>query len=334
MITSFGNQTCHDVADASHIGEVRRHALALAVDCGLDETARSRVAIVATELATNIVRHAVNGSLLMQTIGAAGVEMIAFDHGPGMASVDQCLADGFSTTGTSGNGLGAIRRLSDEFDIWSAPSGTAVFSRVVGRAERKVAGIAGICIPVRGETACGDAWAVRRQDSSTLVLVVDGLGHGPEAAKAAQAAVSVFRDSAMLDTRELVQQIHSSMQGTRGGAVALARIDSGTDEFGYCAVGNIAGRVQSADNCRGLLSNNGIVGGQFRRIEEIRYGWKSPARLILHSDGLQTRWALDSYPGLIQRHPAIVAAVLYRDFCRGHDDATVVVLDLPAANDP
>jgi len=207
-------------------------------------------------------------------------------------------------------------------------------ARVLGRSEPDVAGIAGVCVPIHGETESGDAWAIRRHDGDVFVLLVDGLGHGPEAAKAAQTAVSVFNDSHLVNTRELVQKMHASMQGTRGGAVALARISSACRALGYCAVGNISGRLQSLDACRGLMSNNGIVGGQFRRIEEIQYAWNGPARLILHSDGLQTRWSMDAYPGLMQRHPAIVAGLLYRDFCRGRDDATIVVLDLPAANDP
>ena len=334
MTLSPANPVCHEIADASHIGDVRRRATALAAECGLDEAASGRVAIVATELATNIVRHAGRGALLLQAIGASGLEMIAFDHGPGMASVDKCLVDGYSTSGTSGNGLGAIQRLSDEFDVWSAPSGTVVLSRIFASSENKAAGIAGICVPVQGETACGDAWAVRRHEDDVFVLLVDGLGHGPEASKAAQAALSVFHDNPIVATRELVQKMHFSMQGTRGGAVALARVNRADHALGYCAVGNIAGRLQSSNASRGLMSNNGIVGGQFRRIEEIRYEWNGPARLILHSDGLQTRWSMDAYPGLMQRHPALVAAVLYRDFCRGRDDVTVVVLDLPAANDP
>ena len=337
MTMSFSNQCCLEVADASHVGAARRRAAELAADAGLDETARGEVGIIVNELATNILRHAGRGTLLLQRVGAdgAGIELLAFDAGPGMSNVDKCLADGYSTGGTAGNGLGAVQRLSDEFDIWSAKSGTVVLSRVFRNAtDRSVGGIGGICVALKGERACGDAWAVRREAADIFVLVVDGLGHGADAAVAAESALAIFRKETATGTRQLLQQIHQTMQTTRGGAVAIAKVERDARQVNYCAVGNIAGRLQHADSSRGLLSNNGIVGGQFRRMEEISYPWSGPAQIIMHSDGLQSRWALESYPGLMARHPAIIAAVLFRDFSRGRDDATVVVVKLPAANDP
>jgi len=337
MTVSFSNQHCAEIADASDVGAARRTALRLAQEAGLDETARGRVGIVVNELANNILKHARHGTLLLQRIGlgGAGMEIIAIDAGPGMGDIDKCLADGYSTGGTAGNGLGAVQRLSSEFDIWSAASGTVVMSRVLGDStDRSVAGFGGVCVALKGEDACGDAWAVRRDDGSFLILVVDGLGHGVLASEAAQSALGTFQDSLSGSARQLVEQIHETMQATRGGAVALARVEPDARQVNYCAVGNIAGRLQHADGSRGLMSNNGIVGGKFRRLEEISYPWRGRAQIILHSDGLQSRWALENYPGLTSRHPAIIAAVLFRDFRRDHDDTTVVVLNLAAANDP
>ncbi len=334
---SFSNQHCAEIADSSDVGAARRTAAQLAHAAGLDETARGRIAIVVNELANNILKHATCGTLLLQRIGrgGAGVEIIAIDAGPGMSNIDKCLADGYSTGGTAGNGLGAVQRLSNEFDIWSAASGTVVMSRVLGDAtDRSVAGVGGICVALKGEDACGDAWAVRRDDGSVLILVVDGLGHGLHASDAAQSALATFQESLSGSARQLVEQMHETMQTTRGGAVAVARVEPDARQVNYCAVGNIAGRLQHSEGSRGLMSNNGIVGGKFRRLQEISYPWSGRAQMILHSDGLQSRWALESYPGLTSRHPAIIAAVLFRDFRRGHDDTTVVVLNLTAANDP
>lgn len=333
---SFSNQVCVEVSDSSQVGAARRRAAELAGEAGLDETARGKVGIIVNELANNILKHAGHGKLLLQRVGAdgAGVEVIAIDTGSGMANVEKCLGDGFSTGGTPGNGLGAVRRLSDEFDIWSAESGTVVLSRLFRDAtDRTVSGIGGVCVALKGELACGDAWAVRRDEADVVVLVVDGLGHGEGAAEAAESALAIFRLDRVSGTRQLLEQMHRTMQTTRGGAVAIAKVERDTRQVNYCAVGNIAGRLQHADGSRGLLSNNGIVGGQLRRMEEIRYPWNGPAQIILHSDGLQSRWALENYRGLALRHPAIIAAVLFRDFSRGRDDATVVVVNLPAAND-
>src|SRR5690348_7468410 len=109
----------YHVDDESKVGEVRRAAQAMA-GFEFDAQAAGRVAIVATELATNLLRHAGGGELLLQTLGIEGtavVEMLALDRGPGMADVERCMMDGYSTIGTPGTGLGAVRRLADEFDI-------------------------------------------------------------------------------------------------------------------------------------------------------------------------------------------------------------------------
>src|SRR5688572_26788709 len=108
------------VSDPSTVGEARRVATRLGEQAGLNETDRGRAAIVASELATNLVRHARGGQLLLSAMSgpaAPGVEIISTDSGPGMTDVERCLRDGFSTGGTPGNGLGAVRRLSAEFDV-------------------------------------------------------------------------------------------------------------------------------------------------------------------------------------------------------------------------
>jgi hypothetical protein len=62
-----------------------------------------------------------------------------------------------------------------------------------------------------------------------------------------------------------------------------------------------------------------------RRLQEFTYEWPPSSLIILHSDGLTTHWALDRYAGLASRRPDVIAGVLYRDFRRVRDDATVVV---------
>jgi len=74
------------------------------------------------------------------------------------------------------------------------------------------------------------------------------------------------------------------------------------------------------------VSHPGTVGHELARIHEYDYAWPTGSLLILHSDGARTRWAVDAYPGLVRRDPALVAGVLYRDFERGNDDVTVVAL--------
>ena len=160
------------------------------------------------------------------------------------------------------------------------------------------------------------------------MLVVDGLGHGPLAAEAAHVVVQACRQH---HTRapELLAAAHTAAQGTRGAAVGVAEINTATQTLRFAGVGNIAGVVGTATGSRGLASHNGIVGHNMRRPQAFTAPWSPEAVVVLHSDGLQTRWRLDAYPGLARRQPSLIAGVLYRDFTRGRDDVTVLVVTAP-----
>ena len=255
------------------------------------------------------------------------------------------MHDGFSTGGTSGTGLGAVRRLSSAFDVHSTPpAGTVVFCRVAAGTDSPPASRTStggsslewgvVCVPAPGETVCGDAWRVAGAEGEAAVIIADGLGHGPLAADAARQAAAAFETSPLQDARSIVEAAHDKTQGTRGAAVAVARVNSPAGVLRYAGVGNISGTLLNGGESRGLFSHNGTVGVQVRKVQEFEYPWDDAAMLVMHSDGLQTRWDLDAYPGLRFRHPAVIAAVLYRDFCRGRDDATVLVVRLRAGGSP
>src|ERR1700689_4557822 len=129
-----GRQLRVAVSGQSDIGECRRNAKRLADGFQFDEVSTGRIAIVATELATNIVRHAGSGELLMQVVDdgiAPELEVLAVDQGPGMRDLDACMRDGYSTGGTAGQGLGAVSRLADTFDAYTVEGkGTVVLARV------------------------------------------------------------------------------------------------------------------------------------------------------------------------------------------------------------
>jgi hypothetical protein len=270
-----------------------------------------------------------------------GIEILALDKGPGIANVAEALRDGYSTSGSPGTGLGAIGLLAAFFDIHSVPGiGTALLARLwatslpspllsgEGRGVRLEVGV--VCLPKAGEEICGDAWAVEQFAGRSVVLVADGLGHGPEAAQAASEAVKVFRAHPHLTPAEMIEAIHTALRATRGAAVAIAEVDTLRHSVRFAGVGNIAGVIWTADENRHLVSHNGTAGLEVRKIQEFTYSWRAaasgePSLLILHSDGLATHWDLARYPGLAQRHPSLIAGVLYRDFNRGRDDVTVVV---------
>ncbi len=189
-----------------------------------------------------------------------------------------------------------------------------------------------MCLPMRDEIVCGDAWATRRDGHIDLMMVADGLGHGPDAAEAARSAVTVFEASRDRAPAALVSEIHGALRSTRGAAVAIASLDHERGEIRYAGVGNIAGTIVHAGATRSMVSLNGTVGHEMRKIQEFAYEWPVGALVVMQSDGLQTHWRLDKYPGLTARHPSVIAAVLYRDFSRGRDDVTVLAARLPKAD--
>lgn len=330
----MSNSLALPIIEQSQAGEARRTAVALATRLGFNETERGKVSLVVTEVANNLVRHARDGVLLLQALeknGIAGLEIFALDKGPGIDNITQCLQDGFSTAGTPGNGMGAVMRLSAFFDIYSVPTmGTAILAHLWAsplpiNQPQDTLTIGAVCLPKSGEEVSGDTWASELNSNPSWLLVADGLGHGPLAAKASLEAVRVFRDNVHRNPQEIMATAHAALRSTRGASVAIAAIDMEQQAVRFAGVGNIAGAIISPDASCNLVSYNGTVGHEVRKIHEFTYQWPRGSLLIMHSDGLGTQWRLDRYPGLSTRHPSLIAGVLYRDFNRGRDDVTVVV---------
>ena len=336
--TISGCQLRIAISDSSGIGESRRAAKQLAERFGFDETQVGRICIIATEIAANILNHAATGSVLLQVLDDGlqpQFEVLGIDKGPGMADVEQCMRDGYSTNGTPGNGLGASSRLSTTFDVFSiVGKGTVVLSRTskvgAGSSSRQPPSAPGfelgaICIAVAGELECGDAWQAAEENFSLAVLVADGLGHGTLAAVASRAAVQVFLADPFEPPANTMTSMHRALSGTRGAAAACVILRTAGESAGYAGVGNIYGAIATNERSRGMVSHNGTLGVQLLRTQQFEYEWPAGSLAIMHSDGLSARWNLADYPGLFRRHPALIAAVLYRDNVRSRDDATIVV---------
>jgi anti-sigma regulatory factor (Ser/Thr protein kinase) len=314
------------IDDSSKVGEVRRAAQNQA-NFEFDAQTAGRVAIAVTELANNLLNHAGGGEILVQTLGddrTATLELLAIDRGPGMGNVERCLTDGYSTGGTQGTGLGAVRRLADDFDIYTAPGdGTIVMARFGRGLESR---FGAVCVPMPGEIDCGDAWHLVSNGGNTAVIMVDGLGHGTFAAQAAQAGIHAFETSPWRPPQEIMQRTGIALAKTRGGAAACAQLGKdGT--VSYAGVGNISGTLVSRDKSQGLVSQSGTLGMQVRRVQQFEYQRAPGTLLIMHSDGISARANPRERPELFGHHPAIIAAAMYRDFGRNRDDASVVVVE-------
>jgi anti-sigma regulatory factor (Ser/Thr protein kinase) len=307
-------------------------AAAAARDEGLDETLASHAGLVATELATNILKHASTGWVQIGRLsdrGAGGIEILSFDKGPGIANLKVCLEDGYSSVGTAGTGFGAISRLSHRFDAYSEPGkGTVVLSQIYAAGSEAASEIlvGAVSKPIAGEEACGDAWAIRCQGASALLLVADGLGHGLQAAEASADAVTAFKRGNQATPAGLVDQVHRALRGTRGAAIAIAAIDFDSGCIQFSGIGNIAGVIAGQARPQSMVSHYGTAGHEARKIGEFTYRMAPGATVVMHSDGLTTSWSLDDHVGLSRRHPSVIAGAIYRDATRHRDDACIVAV--------
>jgi anti-sigma regulatory factor (Ser/Thr protein kinase) len=326
------------IEDSSQVVTARRAALDLIRHTGFSEERAGQVALIATELATNLANHAKGGEMLFRGIQrtggpapAEGIEILAIDRGPGMPDVPRARQDGFSTAGTLGHGLGSIERQSDFFQIYSQPSGTIAVSQLwCERGHSAVRQpryeIGGVLVSHPVESICGDAWGWTMRDDRFAIMVADGLGHGLSAHDAAGAALDVFYRSHDETPARVISDVHAALRSTRGAAVATVSVDSDRGIAIFCGVGNIGGIVYSPDGVRhGMVSQNGTAGHVASRVQEFTYPLAAKSMIVLFSDGLTSHWDLAAYPGLSTRHPSIVAGVLYRDFSRRRDDVSVVV---------
>jgi anti-sigma regulatory factor (Ser/Thr protein kinase) len=323
------------VMEESNVGEVRRKAASLAAYLKFTDERAGRLAIISTELAGNIAKHARSGEILLLVLdepGRSGVEILALDKGPGIGNVAASMRDGYSTAGTPGTGLGAASRLSDVFDIQSTPGvGTAVLARVWAESAPRAResgptqhGV--VCIAKPREEVCGDAWGVVPQEHGALFAVVDGLGHGPDAGIASNTAIGAMAANSSAEPLALLGSMHLALRSTRGAAGAVAKLDMGANEIKFAGVGNIGGALTDGATLRHMVSHNGTLGHGSPHMTRFAYPLSRQAVIVMHSDGLATQWRTDRYPGLLTRHPALIAGVLYRDFRRGTDDVTVLVV--------
>jgi anti-sigma regulatory factor (Ser/Thr protein kinase) len=324
------------VSDRSSIGETRRIATALAETMGFSEDRRSDIGIVVTEAATNVLLHAKAGEVMicpMLSGDQAWLDLLALDAGPGIADMSRALEDGYSTQGTAGQGLGAIQRLSDSSSIYSVPGrGTVTSSRFLLNPELPDPHYGAINLPLKGETTCGDAFVVIPGSGRTLYMMVDGLGHGPSAHEAAEEALEVTRKYANEPAPEILSLAHDALKKTRGAAMSVALVNHDRATLTYAGVGNISAALTKGTLSRSLVSQNGTLGAVLpRAVQEYTYPLEPDSMLVMFSDGLNSKSSLTGYAGIQNRPPALLAGLLYRDFTRGRDDATVLVARLEGA---
>lgn len=317
------------VSDPSSVGEVRRSAMLLAQRLEFDDTKAGELALLATEVSRNVLVHGGGGQVILAGLndGRSSIgRILAMDSGPGIADVARAMSDGYSTAGTMGGGLGAMKRIASEFEIFTGSRGTIVLLGVGDAPSNSSLRISGLTLPYPGERICGDGWFCHSEPGRTVILIVDGLGHGWGASEAALEAIETFRRNVKLTPANVLSAIHDSLRKTRGAVAAVVEIRPEQGKLIYSGVGNISAVLLSGSTSKNLVSHNGTLGATISRIQEFPFDWPRDGILVMHSDGVQTRWDLGAYSGLLARHPAIIGGALLRDFRRQRDDASVIVV--------
>ncbi len=319
------------VNEESQVGSTRRYVIEICQRSGRDEMFCAKAAIVATEMARNLVRHGHGGEIVIRVMPkpTGGLEILALDRGPGIRNIAECLRDGFSTAGTAGTGFGSVKRLADRFEVFSQPGrGTVVWVRLFALepiSNSQPFECSGISIPVEREEVCGDAWEVIESAGTLRAMVVDGLGHGPLAEEAAREALVVFRSQPGEGVASTLRLVDRALTKTRGAAGAIVELCPAKGYVRAAGVGNISMSLLNNGKSKSFGSDNGTLGTGVSKINEFTQPWMDGSLLVMHSDGVKTHWTLKEYPGLVRRHPGLVAGLLFRDFRRDRDDATVIV---------
>jgi anti-sigma regulatory factor (Ser/Thr protein kinase) len=323
-----GDQRWLRVEDPSAAAACRGAALAMAGRLDFPAARADQVALAVTEAASNLSKHARQGAMLLRIgrdTGRPGIEMVTIDAGPGLRDTSAALRDGYSTSGTLGIGLGAIRRLADFCDLYSVPGhGTVLVARFWPQPRPGAPRYAGLARPITGETECGDSFGAIEADGSVTGVLCDGLGHGPLAAYAAMEAVTVILAEPAAEPATLVERAHRTLSHTRGGAIGVVQLAGPVIRF--AGLGNVAALILADGARKGMLSVPGIAGHQARVIRQYEYDAPPGAAVILHSDGISNRWDPRVLPGLNARDPLVVAAAVLAEAGTRRDDAGVLVL--------
>ena len=316
------------VEDVSAVAACRQAVQTMAERLEFPAARIGQLALAVTEAASNLHKHAEQGSLLLcvnRDGPQPGIDLVTIDAGPGVRDVTAALRDGHSTAGTLGIGLGAIQRLADFADLYSRPGhGTSLVARFRVVPAGPEPRWAGLIRPITGETECGDAYGVVLTDSAVTAVLCDGLGHGPLAAAAAAAGVAAVLEDPAGEPAALLERAHRRMRGTRGGAVGVVQVSGQLARS--AGLGNVAASIVSDGQRKSMLSIPGIAGLQARTIRQFEYEVPPGSAVVLHSDGVSSRWEAAALPALEAKDPLLIAAVLLAEAGVHRDDAGVLVL--------
>jgi phosphoserine phosphatase RsbX len=182
-------------------------------------------------------------------------------------------------------------------------------------------------LPLPGESESGDRCVVKAFDAGALVAVIDALGHGPEAARAAGVAMRVLEGHAREKPDVLLHQCHEQMRDTRGAAISAASFDGPRRIMTWLGIGNVMGVLVRADpavnpRVKQMVVYGGVVGYQLPDLRPLVVQVAPGDILILATDGVRSGFT-EILPAAM--NPQRLADRILRDYATRNDDALVLV---------
>jgi phosphoserine phosphatase RsbX len=188
-------------------------------------------------------------------------------------------------------------------------------------------GVAALALP--GEAESGDRHLVKPVGTGVLLAVVDGLGHGAEAASAAKAAVAALEQHAAESPARLLERCHRALQGTRGVVMSVASFTKAERSMTWVGVGNVEGLLLYGDGVAGsgskrasLVTRGGIVGSELPRLHPVALPVAAGDTLIFATDGIREGFGEGLAP---EATPQQLADQILARHGKGTDDALVLV---------
>lgn len=327
-----------DASDRSYYAIIKREVHSLAVTAGFNEKRVAELDIVVAEMTSNLHKYANSGELLIGYFKGDEndyIELISIDNGPGMADLPRMMADGFSSTNTMGHGLGSIKRLSDQFDVFSSKGwGTILLSRIYKEPPprtkaKKEFQYKGIVVSKPGENTSGDGYYIKITDTHIKIMLADGLGHGAEANLAINEAVKAFKQCPDHSPVDIIRYLHPATRKTRGMVATIVVFDLAAKQMCVAGVGNISAKLLGSVLSKNHLAYNGIIGHNIpNTMNDTVLSFTDYNQVVLCSDGMRSRWEMNRFPGLSRCDMSIQAAAIYKDYARRTDDMSVLIAKL------
>jgi hypothetical protein len=305
---------------------------------GFSDLKREHMELVCNEMVTNQNKFAEGNGLVQiweTSDPVPALDLFAFDYGKGILNVPSAIQDGYTTVGTMGKGLGAIRRLSDQSEIYSLPveyagdsdwHGTALWSRFY-RDESGTEYFHDLGAYTRAyhdSSFNGDLIQVRTGETKTRWLHMDGLGHGREAAEVVEGIGHFLDGETPVDG--LMQRLSTRLRGTRGAVAMISEIDTVSHSMTICGVGDMVAYLISSGEKKAISFSPGVLGHAHRSLETYSFSFPDQALLITASDGLRRSMTLRTFPDLWRLHPQLIALVLGQVMGRHNDDRSVFTI--------